>query len=371
MDFSGGVSNLLQNKLFLQYLSSAGGAMAAGQPIAPALNQITQQTIGAQSQAELNKRYMGMISKMLSGEEVPEGGKVTHDIKGTKIEVPKGLGTMGAPGAVGTPTPAGLPDMSQLGTINPFAPSQPGVSAANLAGLGPQDVSRALSGATNVEALRQQTINNMLRTMEAFHGPLEQPSPISYADGKTMTLREWKSLPADEREYLAYRHTAEGLGAPEKELTRDFFLTLEPTEREQFVRAAMKDPALMAATKELATAGATKISIGEKVAGKVAEKKALGKLKGQLWFSDPGWIDDVNKYIGGEDIQREVFMESQREGGDPELMRAEKTIKYIEDKISVGGTIQDVKLSADGRTMTWTIKWKSGDIEDISYVVRP
>ena len=97
----------------------------------------------------------------------------------------------------------------------------------------------------------------------------------------------------------------------------------------------------------------------------------MGKLKGQLYFSDPDWIDDIDKRLGSEDIQREIFMESQKEGGDPELMRAKKTIKFIEDKISVGGAIQDVKLSADGKTMTWTVRWKSGDVEDISYVVRP
>ncbi|MBE9593580.1 MAG: hypothetical protein IMF19_08875, partial [Proteobacteria bacterium] len=90
-----------------------------------------------------------------------------------------------------------------------------------------------------------------------------------------------------------------------------------------------------------------------------------------LYFDDPEWIDDLSKRLSSEDMQREIFMESQREGGDPGLMKAEKAIKFIEDKISVGGTIQDVKLSEDGKTMIWTVEWKSGDIEDISYVIRP
>ena len=365
-----GMGNLLQNRLFLQYLSGAGGALSTGQPVGPALHDITQQNIGAQSQAALSQQYMEMLRKMLSGEEVPAGGKVTIDEKGTKLEVPKGMGATGTPGAVGTPTPAptGLPDISQLGTINPFAPSQPSVSAADLAGLGPQDVSRALSGATSVEALRQQSIANILST---FHDPLDRPYPVASETGEVISTREWKALPSSEREYLAYLHTAKKLGLPEEELTRKFFSSLEPTEREKFVRAAMDDPAMKATAMELSRAGAPKISIGEKIAGKVAEKKALGKLKGQLYFSDPDWIDDIDKRLGSEDIQREIFMESQKEGGDPELMRAKKTIKFIEDKISVGGAIQDVKLSADGKTMTWTVRWKSGDVEDISYVVRP
>jgi hypothetical protein len=377
-----GLSNLFQNKLFLQYLSGAGGALSAGQPVGPAIHDITQKTIGAQSQAALNQQYMEMLRKMLSGEEVPAGGKVTIDEKGTKLEVPKGMGAIGAPGAVGTPTPTPtgtpapmslptMPGSAQLGAINPFAPSQPSISAADLAGLGPQDVSRALSGATSIEALRQQSIANILSARQ----PLEEDFPVKVPMGPegiltTVSLREWKALPQDERDYALFVQASENLGDTDI-ISRREFKMLEPTEREQFVRAAMKDPAMKAVAKELSRAGAPKISIGEKIAGKVAEKKALGKLKGQLYFSDPDWIDDIDKRLGSEDIQREIFMESQKEGGDPELMRAKKTIKFIEDKISVGGAIQDVKLSADGKTMTWTVRWKSGDVEDISYVVRP
>jgi hypothetical protein len=362
MDISGGISNLLQNKLFLQYLSGAGGAMAGGQSIAPALNQITQQNIGAQSQVALNKRYMDQIGKMLGGGEVPAGWKLTRDEKGTKMEIPSEMGT-----GTGTGLPT-QPGSAQLGTINPFVPSQPSVSGADLAGLGPQDVSRALSGATGVEALRQQSIANMLST---FYNPLDRPYPITSETGGVMSTREWKALPSSEREYLAYLHTAKKLGAPKKELTRKFFSSLEPTEREKFVRAAIDDPALMSAAKELAKAGATKVSVGEKIAGKVAEKKALGKLKGQLWAHDPESIDAINKHLNSESMQRKIFMETQKEGGDPGLMKAKEAINFIESKISVGGTIQDVKLSADGKTMTWTVKWKSGDVEDISYVIRP
>lgn len=376
MDFLGGMSNLLQNKLFLQYLSGAGGAIAAGQSPAPALGAITQQNIGAQSQAGLNKRYMDMLSGVLSGGEIPPGWKLARDEKGTKLDIPASSSAMGAPASAGiigsmeSSTPAGspaMPDLSQLGTVNPFVSSQPGISAADLAGLGPQDVSRALAGATGVEALRQRSIANMLSARD----PLSRDYPIPHPEAGVMSHRMWQSLPAEEKEFAAYVQTAKRLGAPAEELTRRFFSSLEPTEREKFVRAAMEDPTMMAAAKELSRAGATRVSIGEKIAGKVAEKKALGRLKGQLYFGDPKWIDDIDKRLGSEDIQRDIFMEAQRTGGDPELMKAEKAVKFIEDKISVGGTIQDVKLSEDGKTMIWTVKWKSGDVEDISYAVRP
>lgn len=51
----------------LQYMSGAGAALSQGQQIAPALNQITQQNITAQS-------YAGLLQKILSG-----GGKMTID----------------------------------------------------------------------------------------------------------------------------------------------------------------------------------------------------------------------------------------------------------------------------------------------------
>jgi len=53
--------------LLLQYLSGAGSALAQGQPIAPALGQITQQNITAQS-------YAGLLQRILGG-----GGKMTLD----------------------------------------------------------------------------------------------------------------------------------------------------------------------------------------------------------------------------------------------------------------------------------------------------
>jgi hypothetical protein len=42
------LSSLLQNKLLLQYMAGAGDALQQGQPIGPALNQITQKNIAAQ-----------------------------------------------------------------------------------------------------------------------------------------------------------------------------------------------------------------------------------------------------------------------------------------------------------------------------------
>lgn len=74
-----GLSDLFQNKLFLQYLASAGGAISAGQPVGPALNQVTQQSITAQNFSKLLAKVLG------------EGGKATINKEKTKIDMPTSL----------------------------------------------------------------------------------------------------------------------------------------------------------------------------------------------------------------------------------------------------------------------------------------
>lgn len=78
--------NLLQNRLFLQYLSGAGAAMQAGQPISAGIDPITQQTIGAQSKHELQVNYMKMLQQMLGG--IPQGGKLFGDRDSLTIKIP-------------------------------------------------------------------------------------------------------------------------------------------------------------------------------------------------------------------------------------------------------------------------------------------
>ena len=73
--------NPFENKLLLQYMSGAGAAMSAGEPIGPALNQITQQNISTQN-------FMKMLQKMMGG-EIPQGGKITMDEKGMSMNIPK------------------------------------------------------------------------------------------------------------------------------------------------------------------------------------------------------------------------------------------------------------------------------------------
>lgn len=111
---------LSQNKLLLQYLAGAGADISAGNPIGGNVNAVTQQNIQAQNFAKL-------LQRMLGG-NVPEGGKITMDTKGMKMDIPQSaLGNLqsgmananeGAklPGGSGTAwTPENVPSV-----FNPF-----------------------------------------------------------------------------------------------------------------------------------------------------------------------------------------------------------------------------------------------------------
>ena len=74
-----GLSNLMQNKLFLQYLTGASADIGSGNPIGQNVNAITQQAITAQN-----------FSKLLS-EVLGKGGKAVIDKDNTKLDMPTSL----------------------------------------------------------------------------------------------------------------------------------------------------------------------------------------------------------------------------------------------------------------------------------------
>lgn len=372
-----------------QYLSGMGAGLNKD-PWVQNLNKITQENISAKSQAGLIDFYRQILSGKMPG------AKANLSEKGMNLTLPSnalgglGGGEGGGGGGDtnilsgeggGTEPSAGdmsnanapvsnIPNNQQKGgflssLLNPSV-SQPGAALPSLAGLTPQDISAALGGAVDIEQLRQKQImdtfamNQPAKPVKA--DPLSNEFPIQHPEAGPMSLRQWNALPSSEKEFSAYISGAKKLGAPAEELTREFFNSLEPTDREQFMRAAMEDPELMQATKELAKSGATKISLGEKL----SEKKALANLQGQLYFKDPDWVDDLSKHMSSKDVRSTTLF-----ADDPITAKAEEKIKFIESKISAGGgSVQDVKFGDDGKTMIWTIKWPSGDTEVIKYAIR-
>jgi len=191
-------TDFLNNPLLWQYLSAGGAAMSQGEQIAPALNQVTQQSISSKSMTGL----MGIFQKMLKG-ELAEGTemKLSGD-KGMTMSIPsfqikqlsgesgglfgggEGLSLGGtppsvptpqanpSPGAVPVPTMPNLPapapqqagggNMGALAKLlNPSA-SLPDIPRSALAGLSTQDISAALSGMLGVEGLDQKKLETLL-----------------------------------------------------------------------------------------------------------------------------------------------------------------------------------------------------------------
>lgn len=374
-----GLTNLLQNRLFLQYLSAAGSSMSEGKQIAPALNQVTQQNIAAQSYAKL-------LGRMLSG-DVPQDGKVVMDQKGLNLIIPKTH--MPKMNATGTSMEMGAtndPD-GQLNTqqnlireqvLNPSS-SQVGVSGSDLAGLSTADIANIVSGAVNVKEFDRKKITDQVdmfyklaQAKKALEGdPLNQIYPIEVPGVGKVSLRQWQSLPDKQKQYAAYVNIAKQLGDADVLPFDKFINEFDKTDREKFLRAAMADPKLMTAAEELAKAGRTYIDQSTKIDTAVktatAKQKALNKLKGQTYFSNPEWVDDVGKHMSSEEVQQKIF-----DAGDKGARTAaEERIKYIQAKIKGGGgKIVNVKYSKDdNRVMIWTIEWPDGSRETKEYAV--
>jgi len=297
----GGLDSLLRNKLFISYLSGAGGAMSAGKPIGPALNEITQQNIGAQSKAKLQKRYMQMLAQILKGGGDIKLGKDKTTINapssmygglGSELanadehrldmypqesgvgEIARGLRTEGEGTSPSSFSPTRSPEQEMVSYLNPSSSPLDDISGADLAGLTAADVSQALSGAVGVQSLKQRTMadiadavfrqkqfgvdsaykDQLIRESAARtkkYGEVEPISPLDQPFVSGLTLRQYNALTADTKEYVLAKEGAKLLGDSTFMSQREWE-ALEPTERERFVRATMKDPKLMEAAKELA-----------------------------------------------------------------------------------------------------------------------
>lgn len=375
------LNNALDNKLLLQYLSAAGQDISSGQPISTNVNQVTQQNIASQN---FNK----LLNLMLGASVTPDNPmKVSTD--GNKFKFDLDMSSAGGGGLSG----ANLSDAnkreaialmgagSQTPTTQPQPQSQPStrpstpnplasLSGADLAGLTPEMISQALQFKMGAEQMGQQEyndyINNLYKmgmleaqTAPKAPSPLDQPFPVEVPGLGQVTNRQWDSLPKEEQEYAIFYNQAKKLG-DEDIMTREEYRNLDPTDREQFLRSAMKDPALMEAAVQLAKAGAT--TIGE-IAGR---EKAKGELKGQLYFKDPDWVDDLSKHMSSSAVRQKVI-----QSDNQDLERAKEVVSFIEDKIlASGGSIQDVKWAEDGKTMIWTVQWPSGDIEEVRRGIR-
>jgi len=309
------INQLFQNKLFLQYLSGAGADIGAGGTGLQAANKITQENIGAQNMAQL-------FSKMLGG-EIPDGGKVTMDKDGMKLNVPSsalgqggfgglGIGNPGsytpdpnagmktiypygaptAPPAGNTPAATGGGLLGSLGSLLNPSSGQPNISASDLAGLSTTDVSNALQGALGIEGLKQKKVTDVadmiLKLAQAKNliepDGLDAQYPIPHYDAGPITNRQWSALPEDERRYSLYSHamiTRNKVPVPKAEWDM-----LDPTEQTKSLYQLSKRPELKELKIELSEAARNQINIG-------ADTMTREKTKQQAYVTGPEALPDI------------------------------------------------------------------------------
>ena len=404
------LNSLLQNKMFLQMLSAGGADLMQGTG-GTNLNTAVQGNISSQNFAKMLKQLLG-----------PDGTKATLSNAGINLTIPKetemfksllsggGENWFSEDKSLMRTPSVNIPSLTQPSAesgvssyLNPFAESQPNTpnlnfSMGDLAGLSPQDIVAALGIKQSQDELKNKTIaqmteadyrnklmENLTSEIEARtpkfeipgvgkvnasqyiewqklekEGALDKPFPIQVPGIGQVTLRQWAALPDPDRQYAIAVSQAAKLG-DETFMSKDDWLATRPTEKENFIREAMRDPALMKAAERLAKAGAN--NFGDKI----AEKKAISELQGQDYFNNPNWTEDVDKQMQSFDKnQAWLIPEEQRP-----LAKAKAKVKAIEDKILAGGgTVQSVAMDKDGKTMIWIVKWPTGDFKAIRQAVR-
>ncbi len=395
---AGGISSLLQNKMFLQYLMGAGADVAQGTG-GKNINAAVQGNIQAQNMMKLLKTLLG-----------PDGTKGTISSTGLNLTIPKEselfstiLG--GETGATGT-SPTNLTSVSQGANAggmygsgggpniaNPFVTSQPNmdISASDLAGLTTQDISAVIGAKHNQEQLKQQSFRDMIDaiykgeqitqsraasavdipykkalTKQAEAATLENTPSVDITVGdRTMKVTPkdaiaWEKMKKEttpaEIKLFEYARDKQGF----KGSIIDF-KNAEWTGHKKDYKDAVADgygKSFHEWMLEMAKAGA--INLGEKVEA----HKALSELKGLDYFNDPRWTGDIDKHLGSKDVRRRLMSADK-----PELESSKETIKFVEGKIAAGGgkVVRDPTIEGD--TMTWIVKFPAG-IKEINVRIR-
>ena len=228
-----GLSSLLQNRLLLQYLSGAGEAISAGQPVGPELNKITQQELlsraATKKQMTTTENFNKLLGQMLSG-----GGKLSLDKDNLSIKAPtSALNQMSlndeqeAPslinqsGNLPTLLKGTMPNENQelLNILNPSS-SPLDIPSADLAGLTPEHI---------VQALQLKFMQDKLRQAPRVD-PLDQPFVMDAPGYGNLTLRQYKSIPESDREYITHVISARRTG--ETPLSRNEFEAIDDKEKD-------------------------------------------------------------------------------------------------------------------------------------------
>lgn len=391
----GGLSELFQNKLFLQYLAGAGADLSAygadtGKGFQPTnINATTQQNISSQN-------FMKLLQQLLG----PDGTKGTFDSKGISLNIPKESQMFSSilggeePHSVDmslAPKTSTTPKTGGISTVNPFVTSrsETNFSPADLAGLTPKDIAMAWGTkqeqdklenkkASDVaEALYRQDLLGINRENAASTrlGKITElmkslrKAPLEVPGLGNLSMDEFNALDTKTKAYAYYAFDAKKKS--EEVLSyNDWAKQVDTPLAKQLYDLSQEDPDfgewLIGKYKP---SGATRITLGEKI----EEKKKMSELSGQLYFNDPKWTTELDKYMASPDVW-DKLANVPGKSGSPEYKaglvkaRAKEKAKFIEDKITAGGgKVVDAKV--DGKTGIWTVQWPDGSTKEIKYAI--
>ena len=368
---------LANNKLLLQYLSAAGQDIQAGRPLGANVNQVTQQNIAAQNYAKL-------LKKMLES-----GGKVSMDKDKVSINYPVNaadgaFNPLGSSGQAGTPglasgdrgtTGENLAKLNapstnatlggNLSAPNPSS-SPLDIPASDLAGLTPQDISDALGFRMKAEELGQQKIADAMRYMVAQQ-KLNQPEtqyPIPVPGVGAVTETQWKELPAETRAYAAYVYQSKKANPTEPVMSLTEFKKISPDTQIQYLKALQDDPSLMETALAVRRAGATNVTVGEKIGLKVEESKIIPRTA----MNSGKLMEDIRRDESSEAFQNKLFRLQTTDPAAAKSFKVENRAARIQSIIDQGrGKQFDVKYDESTGIITFKVKWPNGDVEDYKY----
>lgn len=384
---------LLDNPMLIQYLAAAGSDLLSGNPIGQNVNQVTMQNLASQNYAKLLGDMLGNGGKLSMDKDNATlkfptnaiGGGVGGGANGGSSGETIGAGVGSTPGTVNpssNPTTPSATNPTQdprllammAGILNPTS-SPLNISAANLAGLTPNDINSALGVKSSIEAAEGKRVSDYFdnlykvalinqATSPKPQDPLDQSFPINVPNVGSVTLRQWKELPTDQQQYAAYVHEANRLGDSDIMSKQEFDL-MKPTDKERFLRSAIKDPKLFEAAKQLAEAGSTKVDIGTQTSERIkATQKAniegpgyAAKVIADLKKDARGWHNPggTNKYydqlvskdgVDTKNLSAEEKLSYKKQA--KKLARAEKIFNRLDSDIRAAYRDQNVELGPDG-----------------------
>ena len=405
--FLSGLDSLFKNKLFLQYLSAAGADIAQGTG-GKNVNAATQQNIAAQN-------YSKLLAQMLGG-DFSGGGKITMDSDGATFKVPAPVpqqaGTpvgsapnqRGASPGTGTgaaPVAENLRNLSLY--TSPFGTSQSGISASDLAGLSPEMIASALQFKFGKEEFEQR---KLMDVAELMYRGAQLESDIPYRQALTNeSLQRVIASNLDVSENTPiFDLPGTGLKLTRREAV-DLMTTVPPDDRTALMKEyefamsqgfdkgfmEFKDPTTTTDWRNYQLAGgkegtgksfdqwltsqniskATRITLGEKLEEVKARSELAGELAGQEYFAQVDWPSKIQKEVDSDPILTdEIFMSRDNPQRQSEIKSA-AVIGKIKEKIAAGrGVILGYKVDAGSNTITYTVRWPSGKVEPIAYIVK-